>query len=149
MEISMAVKDLASRITAVPAIPPNVYSASTTPSPIDLEGYTSAAILIAVGIGGVTFSPTVRIDFEVLESDDGVNFAPATKFSGSEVPAAVTSGIVKSLQAAHPTPDVTTIGYAGGKRFIEVQANFVGTQASGTPLSASVVKGNPIYIPTP
>jgi len=145
----MAVKDLASRIAAVPAIAPNVYSASTTPAAIDLSGFESAAVLIEAGVGGVTFSSTVRIDFVVSDSDDGVNFSPATKFSGSELPSGgVTGGVVKSLQAAHATPDVTTIGYIGGKRYLEVQANFVGTQATGTPLSATVVKGNPIFIPT-
>ena len=100
-------------------------------------------------MGGITFNGTNYINFVLQDSDDGVNFAnvAAAKLSGSEVPSGVTDGVVQSIQAAHATPTVTTIGYIGGKRYLELTASFQGTHAVGTALSASVVKGNPIYIP--
>ncbi len=128
---------------------PAVYSASTTPSPIDLSGYESAAVLIEVGVGGITFNSTNYINFVLQESDDGVTFTNVTaaELTGSEAPASVTNGVLLSLQAAHASPSVQLIGYKGGKRYLQLAANFAGTHATGTPISASVIKGNPIYIP--
>jgi hypothetical protein len=150
MENPMTIKDIATRIGDALAIPPNVYSATTTPSPIDTAGFHSAALLIGVGIGGITFTPTNRIDFVLQESDDGVNFSPVTaaELTGPGAPGSVSDGIVLSLTAAHAAATLTRIGYIGGKRYLELTAQFGGTHASGTPISAAAVLGNPEIMPT-
>ena len=48
-------RDLAHNIGAVLAIGPATLSADNTPAAIDLNGFGSAALLIAVGAGGITF----------------------------------------------------------------------------------------------
>ena len=46
------------------------------------------------------------------------------------------------------TPQVTVVGYTGGKRYVRVVADFTGTHSNGTPIAASVIKGHPIHAPT-
>ena len=147
----MAIKDLATRISHTLAIGPATLSSSTTPSPIDLNGYQSAEVVIAVGTGGITFSSTNYINFVLQESDDGVNFSnvTASELDGAAAPLTVTNGVVPSLQSAHPNPTVMEFGYLGGKRYLELQAVFGGTHATGTPIAGFVVGGNPVKIPHP
>ncbi len=147
----MAVKDLASHILPVQAIGPAVLAASNTPAAIDLAGYHSAAIEISVGVGGITFDTTNRIDFVLTASDDGSTYTNVNinDLNGPGV-AGVTSivtGIIKSLTAAHAAADVTHFGYIGGKRYLKLLVQFGGTHGTGTPISAVVVKGNPEIMP--
>jgi hypothetical protein len=147
----MAVKDLASRISSVQAIGAATLAASNTPAAIDLDGFHSATVLLSVGAGGITFDPTNRIDFVLTESDGDVTYSNVdiTKVSGAGVSGltSISSGIVKSLIAAHASADVTEIGYIGGKRYLKLLAQSGGTHSTGTPVSAIVVKGNPVVIP--
>ena len=41
------------------------------------------------------------------------------------------------------TPQVTSIGYVGGNRYVRVVADFTGTHSNGTPIAVSVIKGHP------
>jgi hypothetical protein len=145
----MAQKDLASRISLVQAIGPAVLAADTTPSAIDLVGFQGAALAIAVGVGGITFDATNKIEFTLQHSDDDSSYADVTvdDINGKDAPATVTSGIVKALTAAHASANVSEIGYIGGKRYLKLKADFSGTHGTGTPISATVIKGNPTYIP--
>ena len=145
----MAIKDLASRISLVQAIGPATLDADNTPAAIDLQGFQSAAIAISVGAGGITFDASNRIDFTVTHSDDGTNYSnvAATDLNGKDAPATVTGGVVLSLAAAHASATVSEMGYIGGKRYLKTLAHFVGTHGTGTPISAVVVKGNPLSIP--
>ena len=145
----MTVKDLASRTAVVQAIGAATFTASNTPSAIDLTGFQSASVEISVGTGGITFDTTNRIDFVLTHSDDGTTYTnvAVTDINGKDAPGTVTSGIVKSLTSAHPTADVSEIGYIGGKRYLKVLAQFGGTHGTGTPISCVVVTGNPLKIP--
>ncbi len=145
----MAIKDLASRISNVQAIGPAMLAADNTPAAIDLTGFQSAAILLSVGAGGIVFDSSDRIDFTVTHSDDGTNYSDvaATDLNGKDAPATVTGGVVLSLATAHASATISEIGYIGGKRYLKVLAHFAGTHGTGTPISAVVVKGNPLSIP--
>jgi hypothetical protein len=145
----MAQKDLASRVALAQAIGPATIDADTTPAAIDLAGFQSAAIAIAVGVGGITFTTSNKIEFTLQHSDDNSSYADVTvdDINGKDAPATVTSGIVKALTAEHASADVSEIGYIGGKRYLKLKADFSGTHGTGTPISATVIKGNPTYIP--
>ena len=142
-------RDLSSHIATALAIGPAVYTADTTSAAVDLQGFDSALINIAVGIGGVTFDATNKIEFVLTHSDDGATYTAVTAddLNGKDAPATVTDGIVKSLTAAHATADVSEIGYIGDKRYLQLFANFSGAHATGTPISAEVVKGSPWMAP--
>ena len=144
----MSIKDLASRTSSVPVIGPATFSTTQTSSAIDLAGFQSAVVEISVGAGGITFDGTNNINFELLHSDDGTNWVDidASVINGRDAPATTTGGVVLSLKTAHASPSVAEIGYIGGKRYLQVKANFNGTHGTGTPISAIVVKGNPVAI---
>ena len=72
--LAMSIKDLASRIAEQIIIGPAVFSSSTTPSPIDLTGFQSAAMALQVGTGGITFTTTNYINFVMTHSDDNVTW---------------------------------------------------------------------------
>ena len=136
-------RDLVSKIAEVQAIGPATLSADTTPSLLDLQGFSSAALLISVGVGGITFDSTNKIEFVMTHGDaaDGSDQAAVT-LADVQGPASVSSGIVKSLVAAHAAADVTEVGYIGQKRYVEIKADFSGTHGTGTPISVVLVKGN-------
>ncbi|NJL50469.1 MAG: hypothetical protein HC909_01900 [Blastochloris sp.] len=49
---------------------PHPRSPDTTPAAIDLAGFNAAAILIAVGAGGIAFDATNKIEFVLKHGDD-------------------------------------------------------------------------------
>lgn len=126
-------------------IPPAVYSADNTPPAVDLQGVQSATILIMPGVGGITFSGSNRIEFVLTHSDDDSTYTNVTAADLVGV-ASVTSGIVRSLIAAHAAASATEIGYIGRKRYLKLLADFSGTHGVGTPIAAIVVTDNPLKI---
>ncbi|MGD9938618.1 MAG: hypothetical protein AB7T74_02330 [Clostridia bacterium] len=136
-------KDLHSQIDVVELIPAATYAADNTPAAVDLLGFESAEVAIAVGAGGITFTTTNKVEFKLTHSDDNSSYAAVTADDLLGVSSVGTGGIVKSLIAAHATADVSRFGYRGGKRYLKLLADFDGTHGTGTPIAAVVVKGNP------
>lgn len=136
-------KDLHSQIEIVELLPAATYAADNTPAAVDLLGFESAEIAIAVGAGGITFTTTNKVEFKLTHSDDNSSYAAVTADDLLGVDSVGTGGIVKSLVAAHATADVSRFGYRGGKRYLKLLADFDGTHGTGTPIGAVVVKGHP------
>lgn len=139
-------RDLNSNLALAVALPAAVYSADNTPAAIDLAGFDSAVLAISVGVGGITFSGTNKIEFVITHSDDGTTYTAVTDADLRGV-TGTSNGIVKSLIAAHAAADVTRIGYIGGKRYLKVLADFSGTHGTGTPIDVLVIKGSARYAP--
>lgn len=124
-------------------------AADNTPAAIDLQGFDGAKLIIQVGVGGITFDATNKVEFKVTHSDDDSTYTAVAQSdvvlpTASGADALVgTGGIVKSLIAAHATPDITHVDYIGGKRYLKVLADFSGTHGTGTPIAVTVVKGFP------
>ncbi len=125
-------------------IPASTLSADNTPASIDLRGNLSASVLINVGVGGITFSGSNKVEFVLTHSDDDSSYSNVT--TADVVGVTVTSGIIRSLIAAHATPSVVEIGYIGRKRYLKLLADFSGTHGAGTPMAALVVAGKPISV---
>lgn len=134
-------KDLHSSLTIVSAIGAAELAADNTPVAIDLQGYNSAEIVLAVGIGGITFSGTNKIEITVTHSDDNATYTAVTDTDLLGV-AGTTGGIVKALVAAHAAAACYRVGYKGGKRYLKVLAKFSGTHGTGTPIAAIIIKGD-------
>ncbi|MCM2472146.1 hypothetical protein HGO38_01475 [Rhizobium sp. CG5] len=134
-------KDLHSHITIVSAIGNVVLAADNTPVAIDLQGYDSAEVVLSIGIGGITFSGTNKIEFKLTHSDDNTTYTDVTTADMLGVTVSA-SGIIKSLVAAHAAAAVYRYGYKGGKRYLMLLADFSGTHGTGTPIAANVIKGN-------
>ncbi len=134
-------KDIHSAITAVAAIGAAVLDADNTPAAIDLIGYDAAEILLAIGIGGITFSGTNKIEFKLTHSDDNTTYTAVDADDVLGAASVGTGGIIKALTAAHAAAAVYRFGYKGGKRYLKLLADFSGTHGTGTPIAATVLKG--------
>jgi len=134
-------KDIHSAILAAVAIGNATLSADNTPASIDLLGYNAAEILLAIGVGGITFSGTNKIEFVLTHSDDDVTY---TAVAQKDVlgGAVADGGIIKALTSAHAAAAVYRFGYKGGKRYLKLLADFSGTHGTGTPIAAIVLKGD-------
>jgi hypothetical protein len=132
-------KDMHSDITAVAAIGNAVLAADNTPAAIDLQGYNAAEIVLNIGIGGITFSGTNKVEFILTHSDDDSVYANVVDADMLGV-SSISGGIIKSLVAAHAAAAVYRFGYVGNKRYLKILADFSGTHGTGTPIAATVLK---------
>lgn len=136
-------RDGATGIFPVSAIDPATLSADNTPAAIDLEGYQAATLLLSIGVGGITFTGTNKIEFVLTHSDDGTNYSNVTDddlIKDALAPVTVSNGIVRALTAAHVAATLQKLGYVGGKRYLKLLADFSGTHATGTPIGAIAVR---------
>lgn len=136
-------RDSASGLFPVLAIEPSVLSADNVPPAIDMLDYQAAAIMLAIGVGGINFSGANKIEFVLTHSDDGVTYTPVTDdevIKDGFAPASIVNGIVRALTAPHAAATIQKIGYVGGKRFLKLLADFSGAHGTGTPISANVIR---------
>lgn len=141
-------RDLISNLGVMIAIPPAAYDADNTPAAIDLRGFDGAVFAIHVGIGGITFSGTNKVEFKLTHADeeDG-DYTAVAAADVQGVDTVGTGGIVKTLNAAHASATVTKVGYIGGKPFAKLLADFSGTHGAATPIGATVILSHPRNAP--
>lgn len=136
-------RDLRSRISPAVTLGPATLAADQTGVTVDLQGFESATVELAIGVGGITFDATNKIEF-VMQHGDASDLSDAQPVAAKDVQGVTpTSGIIKALTSAHAAADVTEIGYVGGKRYVRVNADFSGTHGTGTPISVLIVRGHP------
>ncbi|ODA94981.1 hypothetical protein BFX40_20350 [Mesorhizobium sp. SEMIA 3007] len=141
-------KDLHSKLSIINAFGPAVLAADNTPAAIDLQGFNAAEIELAIGVGGITFDATNKIEVKVTHSDDNASYVPVTDADMLGI-SGISGGIIKSLVAAHAAVETCRYGYKGGKRYLKILADFSGTHGTGTPLYASVIKSRGYNNPQP
>lgn len=128
----------------VSLIAPYAADADNTPAAMDLLGYDAATVLIHVGVGGISFTTSNKVEFKLTHCDDNSNYvavAAADVILGANCDASVgTGGIVYSLVAAHATATISDVKYIGGKRYLKLLADFDGTHSSPTPMGATLLK---------
>lgn len=142
----MPMRDINDELSVVNVITPAVLAADSTPAALDLQGYNAAEILLSIGVGGITFDTTNKIEFVLTHSDDNstyTNVADADVLKDGKAPTSISNGIIRSLTAAKAAADVQKLGYIGGKRYLKLLADFSGTHGTGTAISAVLVKGYP------
>lgn len=140
-------KDIHSRSSVGTLIGAATLAADNTPAALDLYGFNAAEIILGIGIGGITFSGSNKIEFVLTHSDDDTTYTAVTDADMLGV-TGITGGIIKSLIAAHAAAAHYRFGYKGGKRYLKLLADFSGTHGTGTPVSASVLKMRPDVAPT-
>lgn len=134
-------KDMHSDLSVASAIDAAALTVDNTPAAIDLRGFDGAAIVLAIGAGGITFSGTNKIEFKLTHSNDDASYEPVTKGDVLGVDEIGTGGVIKALIAAHATAGVYRFGYVGGKRYVKLLAAFSGTHGTGTPIAGVVIRG--------
>ena len=135
-------KDMHSDIGVAIAIGAATLTADNTPPAVDLQGFDAAEIVLAIGVGGITFSGTNKIEFVLTHSDNDSTYTNVTAEDVLGV-SSVTGGIIKALVSAHAAAGVYRFGYVGGKRYLKLLADFSGTHGTGTPIAATVIRGRP------
>lgn len=135
-------RDLFHNLGIAQAIPPAAYDADNSPAAIDLLGFDSALLSIHVGVGGITFSGTNKIEFKLTHSDDDSSYSAVADDDVLGLSSVGTGGIVLALTTAHAAASITRVGYVGGKRYLKLLADFSGTHGTGTPIAATVIKGH-------
>ena len=127
-------------------LPAGVYSADNTPAAVEIDNAKDATIIIDVGVGGITFDATNKIEFKLTASDDGESYAAVA--DGEVVGVTVgTGGIIKSLVAAHAAATIDVLGYIGSAKYLKLLADFGGTHGTGTAIGAYVVQGEALLKP--
>jgi len=151
--------DSASNMKGVPGIEYATVSTDQTSSAFDTSLYNYKALTIAleVGVGGITFSGTNRIDIVVTHSDDDSTYVAVTDddviipYSTTATVAlqgaSAATGVVKAFIAAHAAATVDYIGYRGKKRYVKVKFDFGGTHGSGTPMGFHWILDHPMSAP--
>lgn len=138
-------RDIHGRINAVELLGPAVYTDDNVPIPVDLADFEAAEIVLQVGVGGITFTSLNKIEFKLTHSDNGTDYSAVGSADLVGAPAVGSGGIILTLAAAHAATTIHQYGYIGGKRYLKLLADFGGTHATGTALSATLVKGRPHY----
>lgn len=127
-------------------LPSATYAADNTPATVDLGTAGSCTLFLEVGVGGITFSGTNKVEFKLTHSDDDSTYEAVTVADVVGLASVGAGGIVSSLIAAHASATVEKIGYVGRKRYLKLLADFSGTHGTGTPMSALAVTGNLLSI---
>lgn len=133
-------KDIHSDFKAVVAIAAASLSADPTPPAIDRRGYEAVEFLLSIGVGGITFTGSNKVEFVLTHSDDDVTYDAVAQSDVLGVTVAA-GGIVKSLIAAHAAAAAYRFGYKGNRRYLKLLPDFSGTHGAGTPISAIALLG--------
>lgn len=145
--------DLVSNLTAPLGLILATRDADANTPTADTKLWKSLVFGWYLGIGGITFTGTNRLDVVIQESDDDSNWDAVASADDLILPYGltfVTGGIVKSYTALKAAADTayTLVGYRGKKRYARLRFEFGGTHSSGTPMAAIVVQGHPANRPT-
>ena len=139
-------RDMYNNLLPAIAIAAAAYDADNTPDAVDLFEFDSALVEIGVGVGGITFSDTDKIEFVLTHSNDDSSY-DAVELVDVQGPVSVADGIIKTLNSAHAAASLSRVGYVGGRRYLKLLADFSGTHGAATPIAASVIKGHPRRAP--
>lgn len=128
-------KDFHSNVKAMVAIAAAAYNADQNGASIERVGYEGLEFVLAMGVGGITFTGTNKIEIIMQDSDDGSTWAAVEQKDvlGATVTGA---GIVKAFTAAHAAAATYRFGYKGAGRYVRLVADFSGTHGAATPLAA-------------
>jgi hypothetical protein len=146
----IAMRDIARNLSPIRAILPATLTASPSRVSVDLQGFDSCAFLLDIGVGGITFDNTNRIDIRVEHSDDGstwTNVGPNDVIGAPIAAPSAANGFVRSLVAAKAAADTTDFSYVGSRRFVAVTPIFGGTHGVGTLFYGAALRGNPHIAP--
>jgi hypothetical protein len=136
-------RDISNRTVAVATQVPAVVTADANGTTVDLQGFNSAMVVVNTGVEGDTLSGSVKFDFILEHSDNDSDWSAVTSSTDVTEGSVDSSGIFLTLDANAETPQISQIGYIGGKQYIRCKIDVTGTHSNGTPMGVTVIKGNP------
>lgn len=140
----MSKKDLYSDATVTQCFSAASLDADANGTSIDLKSHQSALFVATVGVGGITFSTSNKIEFELEESADDSTFTDvaAADMEGEDTDGDNAGCFGRVISAA--TDDAAFVcQYHGSKRYVRPVAAFTGTHGTATPISViGIAVGN-------
>lgn len=128
--------------------PGALLAADNTPAAVSILGHGGVRVLVSVGIGGITFDTTNKIEIKLRAGDGTVGNHVAVASTDIECQAAsgvgsavAAGGIVVNLIAAHAAAAVYVFDYVNTDPAIthlSLLADFSGTHGTGTAISVIV-----------
>ena len=135
--------DLKSNIKLETSLAPILKTADVNGTGIDLKGFSSAAVIVNCGTAEDTFSSTVKTNLQIEHSDDNATYTDVTANTDVTGGTVDSSGTFQTIDANSEMGKTYGIGYVGGKRYIRVVIDVVGTHSNGSIYGAVVAKGTP------
>ena len=124
-------------------IAPATLAADNTPAAVSIERYECARVIVGVGVGGITFDATNKLEIKLREGDGTVGNHTAVDSSSILMPSGLTlgsGGIIRSLVAAHAAATIYEYDYIGAQTYLSALADFSGTHGTGTPLFVALLQ---------
>jgi hypothetical protein len=140
-------KELLDVMAVKTALPAAAYAADNTPAAVDVSNFAAAIVSLAIGIGGITFTTSNKIEFKLTHSHDNSTYEAVTIADVTGISSVGTGGIIHSLVAEQAAAALVNVGYVGGRKYLKLLADFSGTHGTGTPLAAVVVCAEPLIAP--
>jgi hypothetical protein len=143
-------KDLYNHIKTIQAVEPFKVLDATVPTTveIDLAGFNSAVIEISHAEKPVGDTGTIDVTLTHAD-DDGTGVAGSyTAVAAADVQGVTpVAGVILNLATALVAKAIHRVGYIGGKRFIKAAVTETGSNATGTLMSITIIKGHPLDAP--
>ncbi len=144
-------KDIHTDHEIVQLIPAAAYAADNIPAAVGISGFEAAEIVLEVGVGGITFDATNKIEIKLTHADTETgDYSAVTADDLIGLASVGSGGIVKSLVEEHAVASVDSFGYRGNKPWLKLLADFAGTHEAGDPaaaaptvISAVIIKSRP------
>jgi hypothetical protein len=116
---------------------------TTTGTEIDLQGFEGAFVMCNSGAEGDTLASNLKYEFKLFHGDTSGSLTAVSSQLDVTDAAIASDGTWLTLDDNAETPQVSGIGYVGGKRYIRVDIVRTGNHSTGTPLSITCIKGFP------
>jgi hypothetical protein len=143
-------KDLYSHLKLIQALEPFKVLDATVPTTveIDLAGFNSSVIEISCAEKPVGDTGTIDVTLTHAPDDGtGASGSYAAVAAADVLGVTPVAGVIKNLATGLVAKSVTRVGYVGGKRFIKAAVTETGSNATGTLMSITIIKGHPLDAP--
>ena len=144
----MPSRDAISGVKVVASVGAEALSADKDGDTVDGRGFEEVLHVVEIGVGGITFSTTNKIELELEASPDNSVWTDVTGVTETVINTASSVGVVvnagtgglwASITAATHDDMSYAISYVGKQRYSRVVINFSGTHGTATPISASAM----------
>jgi hypothetical protein len=141
-------RDLYNKTKVLAALEPAVATGDINGDSIDTRGYESCVLVAQLGQTGDTLSGSVKVEFEVEESDDASSWTDVADADLLNYVDGTNDGCFAVVDSNSEDDAVFVTGYRGYKRYVRIVANLTGTHTNGIELAGVAILGHPHGAPT-
>jgi hypothetical protein len=134
-------RDLYHNVLVTQHLNPITSSTTKTSTTVDLQGFSSADVVFAIGASGDTLSGALFWTLKLQHSDDDSTYVDTalTDLNNTALTVVVNSSSLDKTAYG--------FGYQGNKRYLKGVATPTGTHTNGTPIGILALRGAAAYRP--